>query len=274
MVIHGAALPLGWTGKLWAVHQGIAEAERLEPEYLLLCDADIAHPPGAVAALVARAETGSYDLVSYMATLQCTSFAERALIPAFVFFFFLLYPPDWIADENRRTAGAAGGCMLVKRASLAAAGGIQQIRGALIDDCALAALLKQRGGRVWLGLSAGTRSLRGYGGFAGIGRMISRSAFTQLRHSSILLAGTVAGMAVTYLLPPALALRGNLPAAAAWLLMCLVFWPSLRFYDCSPLWAPALPLTAAFYSGATIHSAIFYWRGRGGMWKGRVQDAR
>ncbi len=207
-----------------------------------------------------------------MATLHCETFAERALIPAFVFFFFLLYPPAWVRDRRRRTAGAAGGCMLVRREALEAAGGIEAIRGELIDDCALASAIKAVGGRVWLGLSRGTRSLRGYGGFGAIGAMISRSAFTQLRHSWLLLGGTVAGMAAAYLLPPVLALTGSVPAMAAWGLMTAVFVPVLRFYRLSPLWAPFLPLTAAFYSGATLHSAISYRRGQGGRWKGRVQD--
>jgi hopene-associated glycosyltransferase HpnB len=275
-VIRGRPLPPGWSGKLWAVDQGVREAARFSPDYLLLTDADIEHPPGNLAALAARAESGSIDLVSYMATLRCRAFAERALVPAFVFFFFMLYPPAWVADPRRATAGAAGGCMLVKRAALECIGGIEAIRGELIDDCALARAVKAGGGRVWLGLSAATRSLRGYAGLSEIGRMISRTAFTQLRYQAAVLAGTAAGLAVAYLLPPALALASRGGAArwlgvAAWAMMAAAWLPTLRFYRRSPLWAPFLPLVAAFYLGATLHSAVSYWRGRGGMWKGRAQ---
>ena len=275
-VVRGRPLPPGWTGKLWAVDQGVREAARFSPDYLLLTDADIEHPPGNVAALVARAAAGGIDLVSYMATLGCRTLAERALVPAFVFFFFMLYPPAWVADPRRATAGAAGGCMLVKRAALERIGGLAAIRGELIDDCALARSIKAGGGRVWLGLSAATHSVRGYAGFAEIGGMISRTAFTQLNYRAVMLAGTAAGLAIAYLLPPALALAAPGGAArwlgaAAWAMMSAAWLPCLRFYRRSPLWAPLLPLVAAFYLGATFHSAVSYWRGRGGMWKGRPQ---
>ena len=275
-VIRGRPLPPGWSGKLWAVDQGVREAARFAPDYLLLTDADIEHPPGNLAALAARAESGPFDLVSYMATLGCRTLAERALVPAFVFFFFMLYPPAWVADPRRATAGAAGGCMLVKRAALERIGGLAAIRGELIDDCALARAMKAGGGWVWLGLSAATHSLRGYAGFAEIGGMISRTAFTQLNYRAVMLAGTAAGLAIAYLLPPALALAAPGVAArwlgaAAWAMMSAAWLPGLRFYRRSPLWAPLLPLVAAFYLGATFHSAVSYWRGRGGMWKGRPQ---
>ncbi|HUP03648.1 MAG TPA: glycosyltransferase [Bryobacteraceae bacterium] len=268
-VIRAEALPGGWTGKLWAVAQGVREAARLRPDYLLLTDADIEHPPGNAAELAARAESGGYALVSYMAALACESPAERALVPAFVFFFFQLYPPAWIADPRRSTAGAAGGCMLVRREALERIGGIEAIRGELIDDCALARAIKRGGGRVWLGLSAETRSIRSYGTFGEIFRMISRTAFTQLRHSYLLVAGTVAGLALTYLAPPLTAFR--LSGGLAWLAMCACYWPALRFYRRSPLWAPLLPLVAVFYMTATVHSAVAWRRGKGGMWKGRAR---
>jgi hopene-associated glycosyltransferase HpnB len=261
-VIAADPLPPGWTGKLWAVAAGVRYSARFDPEYLLLTDADIAHPPGALSDLVARARSG-YDLVSYMATLHCGNFAERALIPAFVFFFFQLYPPKW-------GRGAAGGCMLVRRETLERAGGIERIRGELIDDCSLAAAVRSVGGRVWLGLNPETRSIRPYRGFAEIGRMISRSAYTQLRYSPWLLLGTIFGLALTYLAPPALALSGSPWGIAAWAMMTLAYIPALRFYRVSPVWAPFLPLVALFYMGATIHSAIAHWRGRGGLWKGRA----
>jgi hopene-associated glycosyltransferase HpnB len=261
-IISAGSRPPGWTGKLWAVAAGVRYAARFDPQFLLLTDADIAHPPANLAGLIARAHRG-YDLVSYMATLHCETLAERALIPAFVFFFFLLYPPAW-------GVGAAGGCMLVRRATLEHAGGIERIRGELIDDCSLAALIRQAGGRVWLGLSPETRSIRPYRGFREIGRMISRSAFTQLRYSIWLLLGTSFGLLLTYVAPPALALSGSLWGAAAWGLMIIALVPALRFYGVSVLWAPLLPVIAIFYLGATIHSAVSHWRGRGGLWKGRT----
>ncbi len=262
-VAAAAPLPTGWTGKLWAVAEGVRLAERWQPDYLLLTDADIVHAPGKLAELVARAENGP-DLVSYMATLRCQSLAERALVPAFVFFFFMLYPPAW-------GAAAAGGCMLVRREMLRRIGGIAAIRGEWIDDCALARAVRRSGGRVWLGLSQGTRSIREYGTFAQIGSMISRSAFAQLRYSAWLLAGTVAGLLLVFCAPPLLVLTGSWWGAVAWAVMCLVYLPVLRFYRVSPLWAPLLPLVALFYLGATVHSAIRHWRGQGGVWKGRVQ---
>jgi hopene-associated glycosyltransferase HpnB len=252
----------GWTGKLSAVATGVRYAARFDPEYLLLTDADIEHPADNLAGLVARADAG-YDLVSYMAALHCGNTAERALIPAFVFFFFLLYPPKW-------GTGAAGGCMLVRRDALDRAGGIEAIRGALIDDCSLAAAIRRAGGRVWLGLNPAVRSLRPYSGWSEIGRMISRSAFTQLRYSWLLLAGTIAGLSITYVAPVVMALGGSPWGIVAWLLMSVAYFPATRYYRVSPLWAPLLPAIAIFYMGATIHSAIAHRKGRGGAWKGRT----
>jgi len=274
-VVRAAPLAEGWTGKLWAVSQGVAVAERRAPEFLLLTDADIAHPPCNLNDLVARAERDGLDLVSYMARLNCRSLAERALMPAFVFFFFLLYPPAWIRDPRRATAGAAGGCMLVRRGALARIGGIGAIRGAWIDDCALASAIKRVGGKVWLGVSGETRSIRGYADFRQAGRMISRSAFTQLHHSAWLLLAAVAGLLLTYAAPPALALAGAGSArwlgAAAWLVMAFCYWPAVRFFDRPAYEAAGLPLVAVFYLGATLHSAWQWWRGKGGQWKGRSQ---
>ncbi|HTS27917.1 MAG TPA: glycosyltransferase [Bryobacteraceae bacterium] len=277
-VVHAAPLPPGWSGKLWAVAEGIRHAQAFDPDYFLLTDADIVHPPANLAELVARAASEEHDLVSYMATLRCRTAAERALIPAFVFFFFLLYPPAWIRSRRHQTAGAAGGCILIRRAVLERIGGIASIAGNLIDDCALASRVKKSGGRVWLGLSPETRSIREYVSFGEIGSMISRTAFTQLRYSALLLGGTLLGLAITYLAPPVLAIGGAIAGsswiaaagAAAWLSMSIAYYPVLRYYGVSPLRAPALPLVAAFYLGATVHSAIAHWRGRGGMWKGRV----
>lgn len=275
-----AAPPLcaGWTGKLWAVEAGIRQAASFQPDYVLFSDADIVHSPTGLVRLVACAEAGGYDLVSWMVKLRCETWAEKSLIPAFLFFFFMLYPPAWTEDARRRTAGAAGGCVLLRWEALRRIGGMEAIRGELIDDCALAKAVKSTGGRISLGVTTGTQSSRGYATFGEIGRMISRTAFWQLKHSVALLAGTVAGMCVTYMVPPLVLLGAKPPAmaagAVAWALMSGSFIPSLRLYGLSPLWAPALPLMALFYTGATIHSAIRYWTGRGGEWKGRAQDVR
>ena len=273
-ILRAGQLPGGWTGKVWAMSEGVQSAAALRPDYILFTDADIMHGPRSVAGLVARAEGDTRDLVSYMALLRCETFAERALIPAFVFFFFKLYPPRWIARRDRSTAGAAGGCILVRRPALEKIGGMAAIRGELIDDCALAGAVKQSGGAIWLGLSGETRSIRSYEKFREIHNMIARTAFTQLRYSEILLAGTIAGMAVIYLAPLLLLLsRATVPTAcglAAWILMMIAYLPTLRFYRRSAAWAPALPLAALFYMVATIDSAIRHWTGRGGLWKGRL----
>ena len=270
-VIAGRPLPSGWTGKLWAVQQGVEQALKLGPQFLLLTDADVDHAPDNISKLVSIAERGQYDLVSFMVMLHCESLAEKLLIPAFVFFFFMLYPPAWIRSERRRTAGAAGGCILIRRRMLEQIGGIGRIRGELIDDCALASAVKQAGGRVWLGLGGDAHSIRVYGTAGEIFRMIARTAFTQLRYSLWLLLGTIAALALTYIVPPAAALAGSGAGIAAWVLMIVAYLPVLRFYRRSILWAPFLPLLAAFYLAATIHSALAYWRGNGGMWKGRAQ---
>jgi len=278
-VVTGAPLPSGWSGKLWALEQGIKLARQTDPDFFLFTDADIEHAPDSISSLVAIARSGPYDLASFMVKLHCQTVAEKLLIPAFVYFFFKLYPPVWIANPRRSTAGAAGGCILIRPAALEQAGGITAIRQEVIDDCSLAARVKHSGGRLWLGASATTRSIRPYGGFSEIGRMISRSAFSQLRHSTLLLLLSTIGMAATYLLPPALVLDGHLKAptawglgATAWLLMIVSYIPVLGLYRLNPLWALALPAAAVFYMGATFHSAVKYWSGRGGQWKGRIQD--
>lgn len=268
----------GWTGKLWAMSQGVAIAAPGRPDFLLFTDADIEYAPGEVAALAAKAEAERLDLASLMVRLSAATFAERCLIPAFVFFFLKLYPPAWIASPRSKVAGAAGGCMLVRPAALARAGGLAAIRGRIIDDCALAGLVKSSGGRIWLGLARETRSLRVYGSFAEIGAMISRTAFNQLRHSYLLLAGTLLGLLATYLAPPLLLLtRAPVPiglGAAAWLLMTACYLPMVRFYRLSAAYALLLPAVALFYAAATVHSAVQYAAGRGGKWKGRAQDVR
>jgi hopene-associated glycosyltransferase HpnB len=273
-VMRGQPLPSGWTGKLWAVSQGVEAASADKPAYLLITDADIAHEPDNLRRLVARADAGGLSLVSLMAKLSVTTWAERLMIPAFVFFFDMLYPFGWVNNPRRRTAAAAGGCMLVKREALEAAGGIASIRGEIIDDCALGRRLKAQG-PVWLGLTDRAVSLRPYPSFGEIGRMISRSAYAQLGYSPWLLAGTLIGMFVVYLDAPILTFfaagLGRWLGLAAWTAMAVSFQPMLVFYRRSPLWGFALPLIGGVYAAFTLISAIEVWRGRGGMWKGRAQ---
>jgi hopene-associated glycosyltransferase HpnB len=274
VVLPGAPLPAGWTGKLWAVAQGIEQAGRLSPDYFLLSDADIVYAPDVLCRLAARAQAGGLVLTSLMVKLRCESLAERALIPAFIFFFEMLYPFAWINRPQTVTAGAAGGCMLVRADALRRAGGIAAIRNALIDDCALAGVLKAQG-PIWLGLTHEARSIRAYPGFEDIRHMVARSAYAQLRYSPLILAGVLAGMGLTYLAPPLLALLGSgsarIMGLAAWVLMAVAFQPTLRFYRVSPLWGIALPAIAFCYTLFTLDSGLQYWRGKGGLWKGRVQ---
>jgi len=277
-IVKAHPLADAWTGKLWAISEGLEQAASMQPDYILLTDADIVHARDSIAGLVARAEAGNLDLVSCMVKLQCRTVAERALIPAFVFFFFKLYPPAWIARPDRDTAGAAGGCILLRAAALERIGGIATIKGELIDDCALARAVKRTGGAIWLGLTRETCSIRDYTTFGEIRSMIARTAFTQLRYSALLLIGTILAMAVIYLAPPLLLLTGDPIAAgcgaAAWFLMSISYVPTLRLYGRSIAWAPLLPRVALFYMVATVDSALRYWTGRGGQWKGRVQISR
>jgi hopene-associated glycosyltransferase HpnB len=279
-VLPGQPLPAGWTGKLWALAQGVdhvvqGQAQGQErPTYLLLTDADIVHAPDTVAWLVAHAQANKLVLTSLMAKLRCESLAERALVPAFIFFFEMLFPFAWVNRPQLPTAAAAGGCVLVRLDALERAGGIAAIRSAVIDDCALAALMKPRG-PIWLGLTERVRSIRAYPGFADIRRMVARSAYAQLQYSPLVLAATVAGLGLTYVVPPLLAIfAGGWPQVAGslgWLLMALAFQPTLRFYRVSPLWGLALPVIAAIYLLFTLDSAIQHARGRGASWKGRFQ---
>jgi hopene-associated glycosyltransferase HpnB len=273
VALAGGALPRGWTGKLWAVNQGIGAALSEQPTYLLLTDADIVHAPDNLRRLVAHAQAGSFALTSLMAKLRCQSFAERSHDPAFIFFFQMLYPFAWVNRADRTTAAAAGGCMLVRADALTAVGGIASIRNALIDDCALAERLK-RHGPIWIGLTERVRSIRAYR-WSDVWRMVARSAYTQLGHSPLALVATMAGMGFTYVAPVVLAVGGSGPARwlglLSWGLMALAFQPSLRLYRLSPLWGVALPFIALLYMLYTLDSAYQYARGRGGVWKGRAQ---
>jgi hopene-associated glycosyltransferase HpnB len=277
-VVTGAPLAQGWTGKLWAVNQGIAQAGN--PQYLWLTDADIEHAPDTLRKLVGiamfkDAQGGQRRLVSFMAKLHCTTWAEKLLIPAFIWFFMMLYPFNWV-NRKGPVAGAAGGCVLVERGALEEAGGIAAMRGALIDDCTLGRLIKKHG-PIWLGLTNRSTSIRPYTGWREIGMMIARSAYAQLRYNPLLLAGTVLGLGLVFLAPWWLMLtQSGLAAwgggfAVAW--MVALYLPMLAFYRRKRLWALALPLVAVFYLGCTLYSAVAYYRGRGGMWKGRAQAA-
>jgi hopene-associated glycosyltransferase HpnB len=275
-VVAGTPTPPGWSGKLWAVSQGVAAAGDT-PRFLLLTDADIAYAPGALAGLVSRSEAEGLALNSLMARLACESFPERVAIPAFILFFQMLYPFAWVNNPRAKTAAAAGGCMLVRREALAAAGGIAAIRGALIDDCALAGLLKTRA-PIRLSLAERVTSLRRYHDFREIRRMVVRSAYAQLNYSPALLVFTLAAMALVFLVPVAAALfaRGAAQAAGlgAWALMATAFQPTLRDYRVSPFWGFALPAIAALYTTYTRESGLASARGQGGLWKGRYQESK
>ncbi|GAB2175728.1 glycosyltransferase [Dongia sp. agr-C8] len=278
-VVKNAALAPGWTGKMWAVNRGLSEAERLAPDakYVLLTDADILHERTSLKQLVSRAEQGGFKLVSLMARLKTATLAERALIPAYIFYFQKLYPFSWVRDPGNKLAGAAGGCMLVDRAALKAIGGIAAIRSALIDDCALGKAIKTQG-PIWLGLADGVASLRGYPRWSDVWMLIARSAFTQLGFSAAMLLVSTVMMLATYVLPLALILFAEGPArllgVLAFAAMALAYQPTLRYHRLSALWVLAMPLVAGFYTAATIDSALRYWSGRGGQWKGRLQASR
>lgn len=279
-VLSPPPLPQGWSGKLWALNAGVAAADP-QTEWYLLTDADIRHGFGTITRLFTLAEERTLDLASLMAKLDDRGFWGALLIPAFVYFFQKLYPFRWINNPKRRTAGAAGGCVLVRRRALERAGGVAAIRAALIDDCWLATAVKRSGGRIWLGLAETMDSLRPNGGMPGIWGMVARTAYTQLHYSPWLLAGTVLGMALVYLAAPlgvlAWALGGDpaggLAGLAAWALMSVSFVPTLRLYA-RPAWlGPLLPVAATLYSLMTLSSAWRHWRGRGGAWKGRTYPA-
>lgn len=272
-VISAPPLPEGWSGKMWAQEQGVAESAKLHPfaDLYLLTDADIHHGPTQLRRMAARLEAERLDLASLMVRLPTESWIEKAVVPAFVFFFRLLYPFRWVADNTKVTAGAAGGYMLIRRSMLEKIGGIAAIRSALIDDCALAAKVKKAGGRLSLDLADETSSLRRYLGGGELWMMIARSAYTQLNHSPLLLLGTVAAIIIGFFLPPIFGLAGYMPALLAWAALSVAYLPILRYHRL-PFWmAPLLPVVAIFYLGATLDSARRHWMGRGGQWKGRAQ---
>lgn len=277
-ILRGTEPPAGWTGKLNAMATGVRAIEaKTAPDYILFTDADIAYrDPKALQRLVRGALAKGTVLTSLMVKLRCDSMSEKLLIPAFVFFFQKLYPFAWVNNPANKVAAAAGGCMLVKYDALARAGGVAAIRGALIDDCAMGALLKKQG-PVFLGLTEAVESIRPYDDFNHIRRMVSRSAYSQLDYNPLKLLGSVLGMALTYMAPPCLALFAagwpGLLGAGVWAVMALSFQPILRLYRRSPMWGVALPFIALLYLGFTVDSAIQHWLGRGGAWKGRYQAA-
>ncbi len=295
-VIHGQPLPVGWSGKLWAVEQGIRQASELEPDYFLLTDADILHDINNLHRLVTKAVRENLDLASIMVRLRCESFWEKLLIPAFVFFFQKLYPFQWVNNPQKSTAAAAGGCILIRRQALERIGGIECVRQALIDDCALAKKVKLGVGNgerekrqqedssptpslpIWLGLSSLTKSLRSYDSLDSVWDMVARTAFTQLNYSPFLLLGTLLGMFLVYLVSPLGLILGLLMGnwfvagfgLLGWLLMSLAYFPTVNFYQCSPLFAFCLPIIGLLYTLMTFDSALRHWQGKGGAWKGRV----
>jgi hopene-associated glycosyltransferase HpnB len=270
-LVSGQKPPTGWAGKVWAMAQGVDRAREIAPapRYLWFTDADIEHDPDVLARLVQQAEGDRIDLVSTMVMLHCRGFWERLLVPAFVFFFQKLYPFPYVNSRGKSAAAAAGGSMLVRRGALDAAGGLAAIRGALIDDCALGALLK-RHGRIWLGLTDSSRSLRAYG-LGGVWATVTRTAFTELDHSLLRLLGAAAGMALLYLVPVAGIFLGFLHAEASatacaalgWIGMTVAYRPTLRLYHQPLLLGLLLPMAAALYLLMTLDSAR-KWRPRAG----------
>ncbi|ACK71452.1 hopene-associated glycosyltransferase HpnB [Gloeothece citriformis PCC 7424] len=287
-VISGEPLPGGWTGKLWAMEQGIRQAQNLSspPKYLLLTDADIVHDQSNLQQLVIKAEQENLALVSLMVLLRCKSFWEKVLIPAFVFFFQKLYPFPWVNNQNHKMAAAAGGCILIRRDILENIGGIEILKKALIDDCSLAAAVKAylqnqpdlKVKSIWLGLTESTYSLRPYPSLKSIWDLVARTAFTQLNYSPGLLLGTIIAMSIIYLVPPISLIVGFLIGnwlmvglgGIVWLLMAIAYFPTLKLYQSSFLQGLSLPAIAFLYTLMTIDSALRHWRGQGGGWKGRV----
>jgi len=279
-VLTGAPRPDGWTGKVWALEQGVraVRARGIRPAFWWFTDADVQHGPEVLAGLVTTAEDEDRDVVSLMVQLHCRTAAERLLIPAFVFFFMKLYPFRWVADQRRRTAAAAGGCLLMRAEALERIGGVARIKDALIDDVAFASAVKSDGGSLRLELTDESESIRPYETFGEIWSMVARSAYTQLKYSPALLAGTVLGMTMLYLVPPAATIAGiatrrpsvAAPGAFAWTLLTFAYAPMLKRYRTSLWLAPLLPLTALLYTGMTVDSARRHVRGKGGTWKGRT----
>ena len=287
-VVTAKERPEGWAGKVWALQQGVEAAKAVDHEYFWFTDADIAHSPDVLVSLVARAEEEGLDMVSVMAKLHVSTFWDRLLIPAFVFFFGKLYPFRWVNDHEKSTAAAAGGCVLVRRERLVEGGGFESMRDAIIDDCTLARLVRgpEGRGRLWLGMSQEVQSIRPYDGLRGIWDMVARTAYVQLRRSPVLLAGTILGMAWLYLGPLAAMSAGIglaavgvwdtptwvmlVSGAGGWGLMSAIYTPMLKWYRLNRWWGPLLPIAGLLYTLMTVDSGRRYWMSRGGGWKGRT----
>jgi len=268
-VVDAGDPPPGWTGKVNALHRGVQEVP--DAEFVLFTDADIAHAPSSLTALVSG--SAGVDLLSQMARLRVDTVWERLIVPAFVYFFAMLYPFRWVNRPGSRTAAAAGGCSLVRRLTLERAGGLEAVRGAVIDDVAIARLIKRSGGRIWLGLGDFVDSVRPYPRLGDLWRMVARSAFSQLRYSAAVLIGTVLALAVVFVVPVAALAGGALAAilgGSAWLIMALTFVPMLRYYRQPAVLAVLLPFTAVLYTLMTLDSARRHWAGKGAAWKGRT----
>ena len=274
-VVAAPPLETGWTGKLWALQAGVDATSANPPAFFWFTDADVIHGAETLQQLASRAERDRLDLTSLMVLLQAESFAEKLIIPPFLYFFLMLYPPGWIVNPKARTAGAAGGCSLLRNSALTRIGGLGAIRSEVIDDCSLARGVKKSGGKIWMGLTRKSVSLRRYAGFGELRDMIARTAFTQLNYSALQLLGTLIGMLLTFVAPVALSLSTNprvwAPALLAWCLMSASFLPTVIFYRLSPIWSPFLPVAIIFYAYGTFLSAVRFWLGRGGQWKGRAQ---
>ena len=277
-IISGKPLVPEWKGKLWAMKQGIDYAKQHSPDYFLFTDADIYHHPENLIQLVTKAETENLDLVSLMVLLRCSSLWEKLLIPAFVFFFQKLYPFPWVNNPQKSIAAAAGGCILISSKSLREIGGIAAIKDALIDDCSLAKAIKKQNKNIWIGLTKKTISLRSYNNLINIWNTIARTAFTQLNYSCLLLILTLIGMFIVYMVAPIGLVFGILIhnwllvkiASVTLLLMTIAYIPTIKIYNLSITWALALPASAFLYTLMTLDSAIKYYQGKGGAWKGRT----
>ena len=277
-VMQGKVLKEGWAGKVWAQYQGINFIKKKFPnsKYILFTDADIAHSPNNLKNLTIKAESESLDLVSLMVLLKANNFSEKILIPAFVFFFQKLYPFEWVNDPRRKIAAAAGGCMLVNYFTLKKSGGIEKIKNQIIDDCALARILKKNG-RIWLGITKETKSLRNYKKISEIWSMVTRSAYDQLNYSILLLIICAFGMFCTYMIPVIALSVGFFDennylfftGLIAWFIMSYTYIPTLRNFNEKSFMATFLPIASIFYTLTTIDSARMHLWGSGGSWKDR-----
>lgn len=270
-VIRSKPLPEGWTGKLWAQQQGLLA---VQTEKTLLLDADIELLPGIVKGLKRKMQTDGLQFISLMAQLRFSSFWEKLLMPAFIYFFKMLYPFALANNAGCKTAAAAGGCILVETACLHRIGTMAAIKSAVIDDCSLAKKIKAAGYKTWIGLTHGAVSQRPYVSLNEIWEMVARTAYSQLFYSIVLLMLCTMTLILMYGVPvvgmfcfSGLALNLSLLAA---LIMTAVYIPTLRFYSLSPVWSLAMPIIASLYLLMTWTSAWRFWNGERSRWKGRI----